>query len=71
MSRKITLSINSSRFDIDLEDEFYAYMERELEDNFNVLGNNDIKVLLQAYIKKNYEIFEAKEDLEKLSQKLN
>jgi hypothetical protein len=71
MSRKITLSINGSRFDIDLEDEFYGYMEKELENNFNVLGNNDVKVLLQAYIKKNYEIFEAKEKLDEISSRLN
>jgi len=71
MSKKITLSINGSRFDIDLEDGFATYMERELEEHFNVLGNNDVKILLQAYIKKNYEYFESKEKLEQLANKLN
>ncbi len=65
MSKKITITINSSRFDIDLEDTFAAYIEKDLEDKFNVNGNNDIKTLLQAYVKKSYELFEAEQMLTK------
>jgi len=63
MSKKITLTINSSRFDIDLEESFARYIEKDLEDKFNVNGNNDIKTLLQAYVKKSYELFEAEQML--------
>lgn len=70
MSKKITLTINGSRFDIDLDDGFANYMEDELETSFNVHGNNDIKTLLQAYIKKNYELFEAKQMLHNTMKKL-
>ncbi len=71
MSKKITLTINGSRFDIDLEDGFANYMEDELETVFNVHGNNDIKTLLQAYIKKNHEMYESKQMLERSLKKLS
>jgi hypothetical protein len=70
MSRKITLTINGSRFDIDLEDGFASYMEKELDDNFNIHGNNDIKTLLQVYVKKNYELYEAGKMLQNTMKKL-
>lgn len=70
MSRKITLTVNGSRFDIDLEDGFASYMERELDDNFNIHGNNDIKTLLQVYVKKNYEFYEAGKMLQNTMKKL-
>lgn len=70
MSRKITLTVNGSRFDIDLEDGFASYMERELDENFNIHGNNDIKTLLQVYVKKNYEFYEAGKMLQNTMKKL-
>ena len=70
MSKKITLTVNGSRFDIDIEDGFAIYIEQELDDNFNVHGNNDIKTLLQAYIKKNYEVYESKQMLERTLKKV-
>ncbi|PHR57547.1 MAG: hypothetical protein COA44_05795 [Arcobacter sp.] len=70
MSKKITLTINSSRFDIDLEDSFARYIEKDLEDKFNINGNNDIKTLLQAYVKKSYELFEAEQMLNNTLKKI-
>lgn len=70
MSRKITLTVNGSRFDIDLEDGFASYMEKELDDNFNIHGNNDIKTLLQVYVKKNHEVYEAGKMLQNMMKKL-
>ena len=70
MSKKITLTINSSRFDIDLEDSFARYIEKDLEEKFNTNGNNDIKTLLQAYVKKSYELFEAEQMLNNTLKKI-
>jgi hypothetical protein len=70
MSKKITLSVNGSRFDIDLEEGFAAYVETELQKSFNIHGNNDIKTLLQAYIKKNHELYEAEKTLKNMMKKL-
>jgi len=63
MSKKITLTVNGSRFDIDLEENFANFIEKDLDENFNIHGNNDIKSLLQAYVKKNHELFEARQML--------
>lgn len=70
MGRKITLTVNGSRFDIDLEEGFADYVEKELEKSFNIHGNNDIKTLLQAYVKKNYELYEAEKALKNMMKKL-
>ena len=70
MSKKITLTVNSSHFDIDLEDSFARYIEKDLEDKFNIHGNNDIKTLLQAYVKKSYELFEAEQMLTNTLKKI-
>jgi len=70
MSKKITLTVNGTRFDIDLEDGFAEYVEAEIAENFNVEGNNDIRRLLQAYIKKNHEVYEAEKMLDNTIKKL-
>jgi len=70
MSKKVTLTINGSRFDIDLEDGFAGYMDSELDKEFNIHGNNDIKTLLHVYIKKNYEVYEAKQKLKETLKKI-
>ena len=71
MSKKITLTVNGSRFDIDLEEGFAIHMEADLEKRFNVHGNNDIKTLLQAYIQKNYELYEAEQKLQRTLKKVS
>lgn len=63
MSKKISLTINRSRFDIDLDDAFAEYMLQGLERDFKLDGNNDLKVLLQAYVKKSYELFEQEKKI--------
>ncbi|WP_373069710.1 hypothetical protein [Sulfurimonas sp.] len=57
MSQKIGLYISGRRFDVDVDDEFAVYLTKQLEKDFNIDGNNDIKVLLQAYIRKNYDLY--------------
>lgn len=57
MSQKIGLYISGRRFDVDVDDEFASYLNEQLEKDFNIEGNNDVKVLLQAYIRKNYELY--------------
>ncbi len=57
MTKKITLTVNGSRFDIDLEEEFADYLLTQMKKEFNVDGNNELKKLLQAYVRKNHELF--------------
>lgn len=70
MSKKITLTISGSKFDIELEEEFAAFLLKQIDEDFNPAGNNDIKVLLQAYVRKNYKLYENMRESEKLLKQL-
>jgi hypothetical protein len=57
MSKKIGLYIAGRRFDVDLDNEFAIFLESEMEKDFNIEGNNELKSVMQAYVRKNYELF--------------
>ena len=67
---KVNLRIGGSNFDIELDSEFAASITPEINHIFKQDVNNDIKQLLQAYIKKSYELYELKKVLEKSVEKL-
>lgn len=72
MSKKIGLRILGRPFDVDVEDDFAIYLEHQMARDFNIDGNNDVKVLLQAYVRKNHELYlqelQAKQILNKLDK---
>ncbi|MBU1643257.1 hypothetical protein KKE54_07840 [bacterium] len=70
MSKKVSLTINGSRFDIELEEEFARYLTAQLKKDFNTEGNNDAKTLLYAYVRKNAELFKQEEQIKELLSKL-
>ena len=57
MSQKIGLHIGGRRFDVDVDDEFAPFLRHQMAKDFNIDGNNDLKKLLQAYIRKNHELY--------------
>lgn len=69
MSKRVTLTINRTRYDIDLEDGFATFLSARLKQDFNLEGNNDIKVLLQAYVQRNYELFEQEKKISDMIKK--
>ena len=69
MTKKITLTVNGSRFDIDVEANFAAYLETKIAKDFNPGGNNSFKTLLQAYVRKNYELYELEKQLKQLEKR--
>ena len=71
MSRKIGLYIAGRRFDVDLEDNFADFLDIEMEKDFNIEGNNELKTVMQAYVRKNYELFLQEKKLNELFDKLN
>ncbi|MDQ1263054.1 MAG: hypothetical protein QG559_55 [Campylobacterota bacterium] len=71
MSKKLGLNIGGRRFDVDVEDSFAPFLEKQLRKDFNVEGNNDLKILLQAYIRKNHELFTQEQKIEELVGKLD
>ncbi|GEM_PF-382667 len=71
MKKKISLRINSTPFNIDVEEEFARYLQKAMQDDFNIEGNNDIKIMLQAYVRKNYELYENEKRMQQISQKIS
>jgi hypothetical protein len=65
MNKKIGLYIGGRRFDIDIDDEFATFLENKMSKDFNIDGNNDLKVLVQAYVRKNHEIYLQEEKIKK------
>ena len=70
MSKKVSLTVNRSRFNLELDDAFANYLLAQLEKDFKLDGNNDIKILLQAYVKKNFECFEQENEIVGLIDKM-
>ena len=70
MSKKIGLYIGGRRFDVDVDDEFAKFLEVQMEKDFNIEGNNELKLVMQAYVRKVYELYKQEEKIEKILQKL-
>ena len=71
MSKKIGLHIGGRRFDVDVEDKFAVFLEQQMEKDFNIEGNNDLKLLLQAYVRKNHELYMQKQKVEEIIEKID
>jgi len=70
MSKKIGLHIGGRRFDVDVEDEFAKFLSLEMQKDFNMEGNNDLKALLQAYVRKNHQLYLQNQQMEEIEQKI-
>ncbi|MEA3331687.1 MAG: hypothetical protein U9Q29_08350 [Campylobacterota bacterium] len=71
MSKKIALHIGGRRFDVDVEDSFAPFLEAQMSEDFNIDGNNDLKILLQAYVRKNHELFMQEQKMQEIVKKLD
>ena len=70
MSKKISLRIGSVLYDMDVEEPFYTYLSEQLTEDFNTSGNNELKALLKAYVKKTHELFIQEEKINEMLEKL-
>jgi len=70
MSKKIGLYIAGRRFDVDLEDNFAKFLEVQMEKDFNIEGNNELKAVMQAYVRKNYEIYKQEQKIQEIIDKI-
>lgn len=70
MSKRLGLSIGGRRFDVDVEESFAPFLEQQMRSDFNMDGNNDLKVLLQAYVRKNHNLFLQEQKIEEITKKL-
>jgi len=70
MSKKITLTVNGIRFDIDLDEDFADYLQLQMKKDFQVDENLELKKLLQAYVRKNHELFLQESKMKRLIEQL-
>ncbi len=70
MSKKLGLNIAGRHFDVDVEDSFAIFLEQQMKKDFNIDGNNDLKSLLHAYVRKNHELYLQEQKIEEITKKL-
>lgn len=66
MNKKITLFIDSRKFDMDIDVEFATFLENSMSKDFNIDGNNDLKKVLLAYVRKTHELYIQEKEVEKI-----
>lgn len=69
MSKKIGLLLGGRRFDVDVEDSFAPFLEKNMAKDFNKDGNNDFKRLLHAYVRRTHELYLQEKKIEELLSK--
>lgn len=69
--QKITLFIEGNKFDISVQDDHVAKLKAHIFKDLGEAGNNTLKDLLYAYMKKCYEINVIQVELESMSKKLD
>ena len=70
MSKKIGLHIGGRKFYVDVEDKFANFLQKQMLEDFNMEGNNDIKILLQAYVRKSYDSYVQNQEMEEILKKI-
>lgn len=71
MTKKIGLHVGGRRFDVDVENDFALFLEYQMSKDFNVEGNNDLKLLLQAYVRRTHDIYIQDQKIEEITKKLD
>lgn len=71
MTKKIGLNIVGRQFDVDVDENFALFLQSHMAKDFNVEGNNDIKVLLQAYIRKTHNLYVQEKKIDELVEKIS
>ena len=71
MQKKLSITVNAKRYDVDVDEAFATFLSAKMDEDFNMEGNNDLKVLLQAYVKRCHMLYEDEKRLQKLLSKLD
>jgi hypothetical protein len=71
MSKKIGLNIGGRRYDVNVDDTFALYLAKHMAEDFNVEGNNDLKLILQAYVSKVHKLYTLEDEMQKLLHKID
>ena len=71
MQKKLSITFNAKRYDIDVDEAFAAYLSQHFQNDFKIEGNNELVTLLQSYVKKCYQLYESEQKLQELLEKLD
>lgn len=71
MSKKISLTIGGKRFDLNIDDKFALFLHQQMALDLNVDGNNDVKKVLEAYVRKTYELYTKEQKVEDILKKFD
>ena len=70
MSQRIGLNIGGRRFDVDVDDAFAVFLSQQMEEDFKMDGTNDLKTMLQAYVRKTHELYMQNNKIEEILSKI-
>ena len=70
MSKKIVLKIDTKNYDLNGDDDFYFFLKEQLNIDFNLDGNNEVKALLHGYVRQSYELFIQDQKIKTLLDKI-
>jgi len=68
--KKISITVAGKTYDINVDDAFADLLRESLKKDLNMDGNNSVKTLLEAYLKKNYECFQMEKKITDLLKKI-
>ncbi|HEX5670763.1 MAG TPA: hypothetical protein VFX66_04440 [Sulfuricurvum sp.] len=69
MKVKVSLTLNAKRYDIDVEEDFAQFLTGHMKNDFQVDGNNDLRALLQAYVRSNFALYTQEKEITALAEK--
>lgn len=70
MNVKVSLTLNAKRYDIDVEEDFAHFLTNHMRHDFNIEGNNDLRALLQAYVRSNFALYTQEKEISTLVEKI-
>jgi len=71
MLTQISITINNKHFALSLERDFANFLQGSLMKDLNIDGNNDIKHILQAYIRAKHDLYIYETKCSELIEKLD
>ena len=63
MNVKVSLTLNAKKYDIDLEEDFAHFLTGHMQHDFHIDGNNDLRALLQAYVRSNFALYAQEKEI--------
>ena len=63
--------VDGKKFDLNIDDQFAPFLQKQMAFDLNVDGNNDVKKVLEAYIRKTYELYLKEKKIEEILEKFD